>query len=196
MARTGKHGLRANKGSKGRKASTGSSRKKTAKGRTAKKAKTNIQPVGKSDLDQPKSSESAGFLGEKSLESFFPSLAALPSVRTTLRREFGKRAPGILAKMKAGVSLSDEEGGPEDTIHDLIHNNPVVVESLEGLSSAYDETFPINIVRFGKVFWIDAMEFDDVGYFDTLQKAKDAAEFNYEPFITAAKEEKSTRSNC
>ena len=48
-------------------------------------------------------------LGAKPLETFFPSLAALPSVRTALRKEFGKDGSAIIAKMKAGEALTDEE---------------------------------------------------------------------------------------
>jgi hypothetical protein len=61
--------------------------------------------------------------GAKPLESFFPSLAALPSVQTALREEFGKDGSAIIAKMKAGESSSDEEVGALDIIHDLVRNN-------------------------------------------------------------------------
>ena len=128
--------------------------------------------------------------GAKSLESFFRSLATLPSVQTALRKEFGKHASDIVAKMKAAEPLSDEELGAHDTIYDLIRNNSVVADSLAGLSSAAADTFGINIMQFGSVFWIEAMEFDDIGYFDTLEDAKEAAEANYEPLITEASEHK------
>jgi hypothetical protein len=124
--------------------------------------------------------------GAKPLESFFPSLAALPVVQTALRDEFGKDGSAIIAKMKAGESLSDEKLGAHDIILDLVHNNSDVADSLAGWSSAYDDTFPINVMQFGSVFWIEAEEFDDIGYFDTLEEAKGAATFNYEPFITEA----------
>jgi len=128
--------------------------------------------------------------GANPLESFFPSLAALPSVQTALREESGKDGSAIIAKMEADESLSDEELGVHDIIHDIVHNNSVVTDSLAGWSSADNDTFPINVMQFGSVFWIEAPEFDDIGYFDTLEEAKDAAEFNYEPFITEASEHK------
>ena len=34
------------------------------------------------------------------------------------------------------------------------------------------------------------MEFDPIGYFETKESAKDCAEFNYQPFITALAERK------
>ena len=49
-------------------------------------------------------------------------------------------------------------------------------------------SFPINILRFGPVYWIDAMEFDSIGYFETLENAINCASSEYEPFITALDE--------
>jgi len=127
-----------------------------------------------------------GRLGARPLESFFPSLAALSCVQTALTEEFGKDASAIIAKMKAGGSLSSEELGAYDVIYDLVHNDSTVADSLDGWSSACNDTFSINIMQFGSVFWIAAVEFDNIGYFDTLEEAKGVAEFNYEPFITEA----------
>jgi hypothetical protein len=126
----------------------------------------------------------------KPLESFFPSLVALPSVESSLRKEFGKDASAIIAKLNAGEPLSNEELGAHDIINDLVRNDSVMVDSLAGWRSAYNDTFSIDVMQFGSVFWVEAQEFDDIGYFDTLEKAKDAAEFNYEPFITEASEHK------
>jgi hypothetical protein len=126
----------------------------------------------------------------KPLEWFFPSLAPLPSVQTALRADFGKDASAIVAKMKAGGSLSDEELRAHDIIHDPVHNNSIAADSLEGWSSDRDDTFQIYVMEFGIVFWIEAPEFDDIGYFYTLEDARDAAEFNYEPLIIEALEHK------
>jgi hypothetical protein len=41
----------------------------------------------------------------------------------------------------------------------------------------------------GPVFWIDAAEFDPIGYFDSLRAAKEYAEGEYEPYVSAANEE-------
>jgi hypothetical protein len=100
-------------------------------------------------------------------------------VQTALREEFGEGSSAIIAKMKAGESLSDEELGAHDTIHELVHNDSVVADSLEGRSSADDDTFAINIMQFETVFWIQTID-EDIGYFDTSEAAKDPAEFNYE----------------
>ena len=130
------------------------------------------------------------FPGAKPLESFFPSLAALPSVQTALREEFGEHGSAIIAKLKAGEPLSDEELGAHDTIQNLVDNNSVVADSYDGWDSSCDDTFSIDVMQFGSVFWIRAQENDDIGYFGTLDDAKVAAEVNYEPTITEALEHK------
>ncbi len=65
-----------------------------------------------------------------------------------------------------------------------MQNESEVVKSLIGVGS-YGE-FPIYIMQFGPVFWIRALEFDTIGYFADAESAIAYAEFNYEPFITAA----------
>lgn len=129
----------------------------------------------------------AKLFGAKPLESFFPVLASLDSVQVRLRREFRKRTAGILAKLRAELPLSDEELSAYDIITDLVKNDSAPEETISGLG-AYDDEFAINIMRFGSVYWIEAMDFDDIGYFETLKAARDCAESNYEPFITALAE--------
>jgi hypothetical protein len=46
-------------------------------------------------------------------------------------------------------------------------------------------------MKFGPAYWVQAAEFDDVGYFDTIEKAQAFAEANFEPFIAALNESKS-----
>jgi hypothetical protein len=89
----------------------------------------------------------------------------------------------------AGQELSQEELDEcSDAIADLVMNESEAVDGFSGLGS-YD-AFPINVMQFGDVYWIEAPEFDDIGYFSSKQEAMDAAEFNYEPFITARREAK------
>ena len=123
------------------------------------------------------------YYGGKPLESFLPSLAALPSVQTALTEKFGKDASAIIAKLKADAALSDEELGAYDIIYNLVGNDAIVADSLHGWSSAYDDIFPINIMQFGSVFWVAASEFDDIGYFDTLKHAKGVVESVYYELI-------------
>jgi hypothetical protein len=93
----------------------------------------------------------------------------------------------ILSKLTSQEPLVEEELSAHDIVVDLIHNHSEVEHSLTGLGSAGE--FPINIMRFGTVYWIEAPEFDDIGYFDSVESARQCAEGNYEPFITAAEQE-------
>jgi hypothetical protein len=52
-----------------------------------------------------------------------------------------------------------------------------------------EDEFAITLMRFGPVFWIDAAEFDPIDYFDSLRAAKEYAEGEYEPYVSAANEE-------
>jgi hypothetical protein len=126
--------------------------------------------------------------GQRPLESFFPTLVAVPSVQDALREEFHERAVEILNKLGAGLPISGDELSAHDVISDLVRNESTVVDAIDGLG--YSGEFPIHIMQFGLVYWIDASEHDPIGYFETMQSARDCAEFNYEPFITAVAEEK------
>ena len=75
-----------------------------------------------------------------------------------------------------------------DIVANLITNDSETVGSYTGLGGLGE--FSISVMKFYNVYWIEAPEFDDVGYFESLENAKDAAEFNYEPFITAWNEAK------
>jgi hypothetical protein len=92
-----------------------------------------------------------GFLGAASLDTFIPLLASLASVRRALRKEFGETTGSIVAQLKAGQLLSDEELAAQDIILDLVQNKSVCVESIDGLGSD-GGIFSINIMRFGSVF--------------------------------------------
>jgi hypothetical protein len=60
--------------------------------------------------------------------------------------------------------------------------NSNIVETITGKGD-FDE-FGINIHEFHGVFWISAPEFDDDGYFTSIDDAIAFAEDRYEPFIT------------
>jgi hypothetical protein len=128
--------------------------------------------------------------GAKPLDSFFPAFAKLALVRSALQKHFQKEAAGILKKLSAKLPLEGDELAAHDIIHDLVMNESEAADAIEALGS-YEDTFSIVIMKFGSVYWVQAAEFDDVGYFDTIEKAKAFAESNFEPFITALNESKS-----
>ena len=72
-----------------------------------------------------------------------------------------------------------------DYIDDAIQNESVEEISLEAMG-AYEETFDIHILGFGKiVYWIQAMEFDDIKYFSSAESAANYAHNEYHSYIGA-----------
>ena len=75
-----------------------------------------------------------------------------------------------------------------DRINEIVHDDSDVVEELEALG-AYDDPFNIMIMSFSDIlFWVQANEFDDAGYFFTKDEALNYASDNFEPFFTALRE--------
>jgi hypothetical protein len=128
------------------------------------------------------------YFGAKPLEAVLPALATIESVQTALHDEFGERSAEIVNKLKSGLPLLDCELSAYDIITDIVGNESAVEWSTAGLGS--EDEFPINVMRFGTVYWIEAQEFDPLGYFETIEQAIDVAEICYEPFITALAEQK------
>jgi hypothetical protein len=126
------------------------------------------------------------YLGTKPLNAFYPALAQNKKVQKALKKEFGPVANGIIDKLKAGTPLEENEQGAEDTIADLVMNEAKVVHSIEA-RGGYDN-FDVNILRFGPVFSIRAIEFDEIGYFSSKKNTISAAESEFEGFISALKE--------
>jgi hypothetical protein len=146
---------------------------------------------------QEASGEPDGFgekhFGMRPLETFFPVLAALDSVKERLRAEFRGRTQAVLAKLKVELPLTEDEQSAHDIITDLVDNESVAKKTIWGLGNGGE--FPINIMKFGNVYWIDATEFDPIGYFATLKAARHYAEFNYEPYITEREEATRTKTS-
>lgn len=69
---------------------------------------------------------------------------------------------------------------------DFLNSNATEIETIEALGG-YDE-FSITIYEAFGIYWITATEFDEIGYFDSLEVAIDHAKDEYEPYITALKE--------
>jgi hypothetical protein len=74
-----------------------------------------------------------------------------------------------------------------EILEDCIYSNNFdvgsnIVDTLTGKGDFGE--FSINIHEFYGVFWVSAPEFDDDGYFTTIDDAIAFAEDRYEPFIT------------
>jgi hypothetical protein len=86
--------------------------------------------------------------------------------------------------------LEGDELTAHEIIHDLVMNESKAADVIEA-RGGYDDTFSVAIMNFGPAYWVQAAEFDDVGYFDTIEKTKAFAESNFERFITALNESRS-----
>lgn len=125
--------------------------------------------------------------GEKPLEHYFPLLAKDRRVKDAIAKEFGTQAKRVMAKLQSEEPLLDGELAAHAIIFDLIDNEADDVGSITALG-AYDEPFDISIMKSGPIYFVSAIENDDIGYFSDLEAARDCAKGNYEPFITAYKE--------
>jgi hypothetical protein len=124
----------------------------------------------------------------KPLESFFPRLATQDAVTVALRKEFAKRTPAIITKLKTGQPLLDDELSAHDIITDLVHNKSEAVKTLYRRNQEEvddDEKEYVNIMRFGTgkghyVYWIQA-DSSETGYFGGMKAAKKYADLIYVP---------------
>jgi hypothetical protein len=129
------------------------------------------------------------FRNQKPLDSFTADLIRLERVQEQLRKDLGAESEEIIKKALAGAQLSVSDlDACHDILVDLVMNESEPTKSFTGLGG-YDE-FAINVMKFGGVYWIEAPEFDDIGYFSSEDEASSIAEDNYEPFISAASESK------
>jgi hypothetical protein len=72
-------------------------------------------------------------------------------------------------------------------LEDLMKSEAVTESTIEA-SGGEENFFDINIESFCKVYWIQANEFDDIGYFASEKEASDHASEEYAPYIETAAE--------
>lgn len=119
----------------------------------------------------------------QSLESLYPQLAKDREVKDCLKGKFGDDTPKILEKMIAGTLTEDENITIDGVLTDLIHNGSNE-DTFYGSGS--DGYFPITVGGIKSFFFIQASEFDDIGYFTRAKDARVYAETEYEsygPFV-------------
>jgi len=125
--------------------------------------------------------EANPFQGKRTLDTFYPGLAQDPRVRAAFEEDFPETAEQLLELMSRGETLEDIEEDADDILFDLIQNEGDCVEAID-CWGAGDE-FQVNICAFGPVFWIQAPEFDDIGFFASQAEAVAVAEVEYDTFI-------------
>ena len=92
----------------------------------------------------------------------------------------------VLEEMRLSVQdplntgLSDEF---IDELYELAINEAEEVQHFDA-KGGYDD-FAVRVLKFGTIYYVSAIEFDDYGPFISQEEAADWAEWNYESFITA-----------
>jgi hypothetical protein len=117
------------------------------------------------------------------LESFYPQLAKNKEAKANVKSTFGKDTKRILESMIAGTLTTEEDLTIDGVLTDLVHNG-YDEETFYGQGDC--GYFPISIRGVKSVYFIQASEFDDIGYFSSVKEARAFAETEYEsyrPFV-------------
>lgn len=115
---------------------------------------------------------------ENPLTHFYPILAASKDVRLALRPDFGDFTDRILPLLREGEELPDEFTDVHAILHDLVHIDARCLDStsVEG-SEAGD--YEIKVMEFAGVYFVEAPQFDTMGYFETKDEANMAIGMNW-----------------
>lgn len=117
------------------------------------------------------------------IDAFYRSFCEMKNVQKALRGQFGKRAPEVLAKLRAGEELGKDKDYVDDEINDLILGESKDVDSIPAWGD--QEEFHIRIRQFGDAYWVSEVEFDPVGLFATIDDAQSFAQEHFSSFIEA-----------
>jgi len=117
------------------------------------------------------------------LSSFKDQLLDSEDIQKLIAQEHGMEADAAIGRFRSG---------DDGDLWDLIEDNKQEIsgspeETIEA-AAPDDDIFEIEIWSAGPVFWIRANEFDDIGYFPTLDEARAYAEMEFEGFISELKE--------
>ena len=95
--------------------------------------------------------------------------------------------PTLAAKAAEDLSNDDYDSDLHSACVDALMNEAPEVHAFIGRGSYGD--FPILVRGIPGIYFVEAMEFDDRGPFETLGKARDYAASDFADFIAAANEE-------
>lgn len=126
------------------------------------------------------------------IEHFYEELLAYDSFEFALSEEFEDKAQDIIEAIKKKNMDKDTSNKLYDVAYDLVKNEGVEVYTLEA-GAPYDDIFDIQIMNYGPVFWILAVEFDDVEFFESFWGAFYYAVGEWTPFIDTLVERRSKK---
>jgi hypothetical protein len=121
------------------------------------------------------------------IEKRLPELLNIPVVQAAVARELELSIESInseFAQSSAWGSVKDEI---YDIVVDLIFNESEVVSEHSGAGDFGE--FSIDVRQFGPLFYISTLEYDDIGFFDSLDEAlsvmSDEYSYYFERFFEA-----------
>jgi hypothetical protein len=111
----------------------------------------------------------------KKIEDVLHILIRSRRVRDAIRKEYRRRAPALIAELREGYQgrEADRDELEECIRYALSEETLVAAYEAEGFP---DPTFSINICGVKEAYFVQANEFDDVGWFTTLADARDYVE--------------------
>ena len=113
------------------------------------------------------------------LEETLSTLVLNEQAQKDLKSKFGsEQYDAVIAMMTSGCF----EGILGDELHewllDTIKNNAEV--AWEGTIASGSEFYPVRVYQYSGIFFVWALEYDDVGYFLSEHEAKDFIYFNWD----------------
>lgn len=111
-------------------------------------------------------------------DEFIETLLNSEEVVSACRAELGERAADVIARAERSDATDFLEWFEEWRLN----NTDGIAEEIDG-AAPYNDTFAIQIVKAGPLFWIRANEFDDICYFNALDDARACVHDEFEGFI-------------
>ena len=98
-----------------------------------------------------------------------------------------QKEPAVIEALAENAAPSFEEFIASGELENLVKNYSIEVDTIEA-AGGYEHYFNIEIQSFGPVFWIQASEFDDIGYFGSEKEAVEHAREEYGAYIETLEE--------
>ena len=98
-----------------------------------------------------------------------------------------QKEPTVIEALAENAVQSFEDLLASGKLEDLVKYHSIEVDTIEA-AGGYEHYFNIVIQSFGPVFWIQASEFDDIGYFGSENEAAEHAREEYATYIETLEE--------
>jgi hypothetical protein len=98
-----------------------------------------------------------------------------------------QKEPAVIEALAENAAPSFEEFIASSELENLVKNHSIEVDTIEAAGGC-EHYFNIEIKAFGPVYWIQASEFDDIGYFGSEKEAVEHAREEYTTYIETLEE--------